>query len=176
MRFRNFSQVFGAGFKTTIGRSRQDAPRFIWEEIGMITERQAKVIRGAGTPAQAEQGSIYSPGVSAETAGAAGLWLGIISLPPGRRTSAHLHAAHESALFMMSGGDVELFTGARLEHRDVIRPGDYLFIPAGLPHVAVNRSDTPAVFMGARTDPNANESVVMLPELDARLVETERLT
>lgn len=127
---------------------------------------QATVLRGAGAAGLAEQGSVYSTGVSAETAGATGLWLGIISLPAGRRTSAHYHAAHETALYMMSGVEMDLYTGAKLEHRDRVRPGDYLFIPAGLPHLAVNRSDVAAVFIGARTDPNANESVVMLPELD----------
>lgn len=67
---------------------------------------------------------------------------------------------------MMSGVEMDLYTGTKLEHRDRVRPGDYLFISAGLPHLAVNRSDVAAVFIGARTDPNANESVVMLPELD----------
>jgi uncharacterized RmlC-like cupin family protein len=35
--------------------------------------------------------------------------------------------------------------------------------------VAVNRSRTQAVFIGARTDPNEQESVVMRPDLDARV-------
>jgi uncharacterized RmlC-like cupin family protein len=46
--------------------------------------------------------------------------------------------------------------------------GDYLFIPAKVPHVAVNRSKTTtAVFVGVCNEPTAQESVVMLPELDA---------
>jgi uncharacterized RmlC-like cupin family protein len=135
----------------------------------------AVVVHGAGS-ALAEQGSVYSSGVSAETTGAAGLWLGIISLPPGKRTGAHYHAAHETALYMMSGVDVDLYTGPNLEHLDHLHPGDYLFIPAGLPHVAINRSDVAAVFMGARTDPNANESVVMLPGLDEEFARRESTT
>ena len=48
-----------------------------------------------------------------------------------------------------------------------MRPGDYLFIPPQVPHVVVNRSDTtPAVFVGARNEPTAMESVVMLPDLN----------
>jgi uncharacterized RmlC-like cupin family protein len=35
--------------------------------------------------------------------------------------------------------------------------------------VAVNRGEAPAVFIAARTDPNEQESVVMLPELDAKV-------
>jgi uncharacterized RmlC-like cupin family protein len=38
-----------------------------------------------------------------------------------------------------------------------------------VPHVAVNRGATPALFVGARTDPNEQESVVMRPELDANV-------
>ena len=41
--------------------------------------------------------------------------------------------------------------------------------PAGVPHVAVNRGETPAVFVAARTDPNEQESVVMRPELDEKV-------
>ena len=139
----------------------------------MSKTSRAVVVHAAGTAAQAEQGSIYSSGISAESAGAGGLWLGIISLPAGKRTGAHFHAGHETALYMMSGIEVDLYTGAQLEHHDRLRTGDYLFIPAGLPHVAVNRSEAPAVFMGARTDPNANESVVMLPELDEEFARAE---
>jgi uncharacterized RmlC-like cupin family protein len=72
---------------------------------------------------------------------------------------------------MVSGREVEVMSGGDLQHRLVVRPGDYLFIPAGIPHVAENRTDTAAVFMGARTDPAANESVVLLPDLDARYLE-----
>jgi uncharacterized RmlC-like cupin family protein len=113
------------------------------------------------------QGSRYAPGISAETVGATSLFLGVITLPPGERTKAHVHARHESAHYMLSGDEVELWTGAHLEHRDVARPGDYLFIPAGMPHVAVNRGRAPAVFVGTRNQAKAQESVVLLPQLDA---------
>jgi uncharacterized RmlC-like cupin family protein len=38
-----------------------------------------------------------------------------------------------------------------------------------VPHVAVNRGETPAVFVGARTDPHEQESVMLRPDLDARV-------
>lgn len=40
----------------------------------------------------------------------------------------------------------------RLEHRDLARTGNYVFIPANVPHVAANRSASPAVFMGVRDE------------------------
>jgi uncharacterized RmlC-like cupin family protein len=124
----------------------------------------------AGEGYQGKQGLNYTPGISAESAGSQALWLGSGTLPPqGGRTKAHLHEAHESAIYVISGDEVELWTGEQLEHREVAHAGDYLYIPAGVPHVAVNRSETPAVFVAARTDPNEQESVVMLPELDEKV-------
>ena len=70
---------------------------------------------------------------------------------------------------MLSGDELELWTGDQLQYRDVVRPGDYLYIPANLLHVAVNRSNQPAVFVGARNEPTAQESVVLRPEMDARV-------
>ena len=132
----------------------------------------ARVVRG-GAEVEAEQGSVYASGISAETVGSTTLWLGMITLPAGRRTTTHLHEGHESALYMVSGQEIDVLSGSELQFRDVIRPGDYLFIPAGVPHVAENRTEIAAVFMGARTDPNANESVVLLADLDARYLEMQ---
>ena len=67
---------------------------------------------------------------------------------------------------MLSGDEAELWTGENLQHKEVAHPGDFMFIPAKVPHVAVNRTGTPAVFVGVRNEPTAQESVVMMPELD----------
>ena len=81
-----------------------------------------------------------------------------------------MHEHHESAFFVLSGSDIELWSGERLENCATAQQGDYLFIPRNVPHVAVNRSATqPAVFFGVRDDPTAQESVVMRPELDGRV-------
>jgi uncharacterized RmlC-like cupin family protein len=129
----------------------------------------AQVVRG-GQPYRSEQGSVYTPGISAQTVGAQMLFLGKVTMAPGDRTKAHIHEHHESAFYVLSGDEIELWSGPGLEHRATARAGDYLFIPARVPHVAVNRSRTePAVFVGVRNEPTAQESVVLLPELDARV-------
>ena len=57
--------------------------------------------------------------------------------------------------------------GEGLRESVVTRAGDFLYIPAGVPHLPVNLSQTePCVAIVARTDPNEQESVVLLPELD----------
>jgi uncharacterized RmlC-like cupin family protein len=136
-------------------------------EMNLLDATQARFVVSGSEPYTSAQGSRYVPGISTETVGAASIFLGAITLPGGQRTKAHVHARHESAHYMLSGEEVELWTGPRLEHREVARPGDYLFVPAGLPHVAVNRGATPAVFIGARNEATAQESVLLLPELDA---------
>jgi uncharacterized RmlC-like cupin family protein len=126
------------------------------------------VVKGSGAYV-AQQGSEYLPGISAETVGAKAIWLGTATIPPGVRTKAHVHERHETAFYMLSGDELELWTGDQLQHRDVVRPGDYLFIPANVLHVAVNRSAAPAVFVGARNEATAQESVLMYPEMDPRV-------
>lgn len=132
-----------------------------------VQPRIGRVVRG-GQPYRSEQGAVYAPGISAETVGATAVFLGVVTLPPGERTRAHVHERHESAFYMLSGDEVELWSGEQLEHREVARPGDFLFIPANVPHVAVNRGATPAVFVGVRDEPTAQESLSMRPGLDAR--------
>jgi len=133
------------------------------------TENLGGVVRG-GELYRGKQGLDYRPGVSAETVGSRALWLGSVTLPPaGGRTKAHIHEQHESAFYMISGEEVEVYTGEQLEHRDIAHASDYLYFPAGVPHVVVSRSEAPAVFVGARTDPNEQESVVMRPELDEKV-------
>jgi uncharacterized RmlC-like cupin family protein len=131
-------------------------------------DRKAIVVKG-GAAYRAEQGSDYLPGISSETVGAKVLWLGIATIAPGQRTKAHVHERHETAFYMLSGDELEMWTGNELQHRDFVHPGDYLYIPANVLHVAVNRGRNPAVFIGARNEPTAQESVVLRPEMDCRV-------
>ncbi len=133
-----------------------------------ISTQVARVVQ-AGKSYEGKQGPNYTPGISAESVGALALWLGSVTLPPGGRTSAHLHERHESAFYFVSGDEAELYSGDQLQHCEVAHPGDYLYIPAGVPHVAVNRGAIPAVFVAGRTDPSEQESVVLCSNLDERV-------
>ena len=127
---------------------------------------RAAVVKGLQSET-ATQGSDYAPGVSAETVGAKALFLGLVTLPPGRRTKAHIHEFHETAMHMVSGESIDMYSGPRLDHHEVVHVGDYIFIPPKVLHVAVNRTGTPVVFVGARNEATVNESVVLHPEMDA---------
>jgi len=127
---------------------------------------RCRVISG-GEGYTGRQGLDYFAGVSAESAGAHGLCLHALTIPAGGRARAHLHAGHESAIYVLRG-DCVLWSGANLEVRQEVHAGDFVYIPAGTPHLPVNASTSePCLGLVARTDPNEQESVVLLPELDA---------
>ena len=127
--------------------------------------RQCVLVQ-AGEAAEGRTGVTYAAGISATTAGASGLCLQLASLPPGARARAHRHAEHESAAYVIEG-EMVLWFGEQLEHKLVARPGDFIYIPNGVPHLVLNASDTePAVAVLARTDPDEQEDVTELPELD----------
>lgn len=122
------------------------------------------VIRG-GQAFAGKQGMTYFAGVSAETVGARQLCMHLLTIPPGGRARAHLHEGHESVVYLLSG-EGEMWYGEGLRQHLLADAGDFVFIPAGVPHAPGNRSRTePLTAVVARSDPNEQESVVLLPEL-----------
>jgi uncharacterized RmlC-like cupin family protein len=119
-----------------------------------------------GETYRGKQGFDYFEGISAESAGARGICMHLLTIPPGGRAKAHMHASHETAIYVLSGVS-EMYYGPRLERHMVVKAGEMLYIPAGVPHLPLNPGPEPAVAVIARTDPNEQESVVLLPELDA---------
>lgn len=95
-----------------------------------------RVVR-PGSGRAGRQGLSYFEGIAAETVGATGICMHIVTIPPGARASAHLHEGHETAIYALSG-EAWTWFGEKLEE-----------------HVV------------ARTDPKQLESLVLLPELDA---------
>jgi uncharacterized RmlC-like cupin family protein len=60
-----------------------------------------------------------------------------------------------------------MWYGEKLERHLVARAGDFLCIPASMPHLPYNLSHAESrVAVIARTDPNEQESIVLLPELE----------
>jgi len=131
----------------------------------MVMGEKCVLVR-AGAAAEGRTGVTYAPGVSAATAGARGLCLQLASLPPGARSRAHRHDHHESAAYVIAG-EMVLWFGQQLEQQVTARPGDFIYIPTGVPHIVLNGSDTePTVAVLARNDGSEQEDVTELPELD----------
>jgi uncharacterized RmlC-like cupin family protein len=120
----------------------------------------------AGEGFVGKQGLRYAVGISAESVGAGGIHMQLVTIPPGGRARAHKHATHETAIYALSG-ESGVWHGTRLEHHAIVKPGDFFYIPADVPHLPYNPSATETVTaVIARTDPNEQESVVLLPELE----------
>jgi uncharacterized RmlC-like cupin family protein len=121
---------------------------------------------GAGAEVSGKQGHLYAPGISAQSVGARRIHLQIVRIPPGGRANAHKHDGHETAIYVLSG-ESGMWYGERLEQHLIARAGEFLYIPANMPHLPYNLSASEScVAVIARTDPNDQESVVLLPELD----------
>ena len=134
-----------------------------------ITNHHAKltcrVVRAANQ-FTGKQALLYSPGISAESVGAQGIHLQILTIPPLGRAKAHKHGSHETAIYALSG-ESGFWYGAKLEEHLNVQAGDFVYIPPDTPHLPYNPSKTDSfVAVIARTDPNEQESVVLMPELD----------
>ncbi|CAM5777040.1 cupin [Labrys miyagiensis] len=120
----------------------------------------------SSTPFIGKQGFSYAPAISSETVGSRSIHMQIVTIPPGARAKAHRHEAHETAIYVLTG-ESGMHYGEKLEHHMVARAGDFVYIPANMPHLPYNLSDTePCTAVISRTDPNEQESVVLMPELD----------
>lgn len=108
-----------------------------------------------------KQGLDYFSGVSAETAGAKAICLHLLAMPPGAEAKPHYHESHETAIYMLEGA-AEFRHGQQLEFVDRVEAGDFIYIPAGVPHQPYNPTQQVARALIARTDPNEQESVVLL--------------
>jgi len=100
-------------------------------------------------------------GISAGTAGVTGLCMHLVVIPPGGKAVPHFHNGYETALYILKGR-AETRYGKGLKQSVINQEGDFLFIPANVPHQPVNLSDTEEVIaVVARNDPNEQESVVL---------------
>jgi uncharacterized RmlC-like cupin family protein len=103
---------------------------------------------------------LYFVGISESTAGAKALSLNLVVIPPGGAAEPHIHRGYETAIYILRGR-VKTLYGHGLRQSAINMAGDFLFIPADVPHQPINLSSTEiAQAIVARNDPNEQESVV----------------
>ena len=101
----------------------------------------------------------YFIGLSGATVGARGLAMHLVVIPPGARAAPHVHVGYETGIYVLQGRVCTRW-GAALEHETVSEAGDFLFVPPGVPHEAINLSATePARAVVARNDPQEQDRV-----------------
>lgn len=147
--------------------SDQRDPILAAAEVSPTTVRNALSVQVI-TPEMAYEGKQKMgivAGVCQQTVGSQALCMHIAAMPPRSRGVVHMHDAHESSLYVTEGCTRTYF-GPNLEHYVDSKAGELLYIPAGMPHLAANLKDEPAKGVLARTDPNEQESVRLLPHLE----------
>ena len=106
----------------------------------------------------------YYVGISKENAGAKGLSMNLVVIPPGASPKAHYHKDFETAIYLLKGR-VETRFGENLKESIINEEGDFVYIPPGVPHKPVNLSKTePALAIVSRNDPNEHENVIAYDE------------
>jgi uncharacterized RmlC-like cupin family protein len=105
-----------------------------------------------------KQGHLSAPAISAQSVGARRMHLQIVRIPPSVSAKTHKHRGHETALWHV------VWREARTAS---LRKGWRLSLHPVQPY---NLSDVEScTALVARTDPNEQESIVLLPELDRQL-------
>jgi uncharacterized RmlC-like cupin family protein len=110
----------------------------------------------------------YFVGISGKTVGAQGLSMHIVVIPPGARAEPHKHIGYETGIYVLEGRVCTRW-GDALENEVVSEAGDFLFVPPGVPHEAINLSATePARAVVARNDPAEQDKVEPHPLSEAK--------
>lgn len=113
----------------------------------------------------------YFLGISGATAGARGVSLHLISIPPGASAEPHIHRGYETAIYLLEGRVLTRY-GPGLRKSMVNEAGDFIYIPPDVPHQPVNLSDSaPARALVARNDANEQENVVLYDPVAAKPVD-----
>jgi|GEM_PF-2833870 len=132
------------------------------------TGTEKKVFVGSPYRSQAifgAQGQQLIPTIKQDLCGTTGLSACVVVMPPGRIARPHLHAYSDIIVVVIEGFAASLI-GPEL--KPIFHgPGEFIFIPAGVMHVAVNLSTARRLIaIETRTDPNFNEDVVVTPQHD----------
>jgi uncharacterized RmlC-like cupin family protein len=120
----------------------------------------------SGAAYEGKQGLTYLRGLTGETVGSHGISMTVLTLPDGARARTHLHRSVETAVYVIDGR-AEMFYGPRLEDHLDCGTGDYVYIPADVPHLVMNRSGAGTTALVAHTAASDQEGIVLLPQLDA---------
>jgi uncharacterized RmlC-like cupin family protein len=98
------------------------------------------------SPAEFDKGTAQTPG-SERTAAiapalgiASAIWGGVFEVEPGSRTAIHHHGEQDTIAYVLSGMS-EVRWGERGEFSARAKAGDFVHVPAFLPHMEINPSE-----------------------------------
>jgi uncharacterized RmlC-like cupin family protein len=100
-------------------------------------------------PDQFDLGTDQTPGsqrraaIASEVGVTSALWGGTFEVEPGARTGVHHHGSQETVAFVLSG-TCEIRWGDKGEFTARAQAGDFIHVPAFLPHMEINPSEVDA--------------------------------
>jgi uncharacterized RmlC-like cupin family protein len=120
------------------------------------------------TPSAFDHDTLQTPGsqrlaaISAKQGIEARIWGGLFVVDPGARTGIHHHAEQETIAYVLEG-ECLVRWGQHGEFSATARAGDFIHVPAWLPHMEINESPTqPFRWVVVRSTPDP--IVVNLPD------------
>jgi uncharacterized RmlC-like cupin family protein len=122
-----------------------DARRTRYQHIGKIM-RMFPPIRIVSPP-EFDAGTAQTPGserlaaVTPQLGIETALWAGLFKVEPGASTGIHHHGSQETVAYVLAGA-CEIRWGAKGEFGAVAKAGDFIHVPAYLPHMESNPSTT----------------------------------
>ena len=120
------------------------------------------------SPDEFDRGTAQTPGSERRAAIAQALgipsaiWGGLFEVQPGSRTGVHHHGEQETIAYVLSG-ICEIRWGARGEAVARAQAGDFIHVPAFLPHMEINPSKQES-FRWVVVRSTATPIVVNLPD------------
>jgi uncharacterized RmlC-like cupin family protein len=131
--------------------------------LAVATDATIRVVGPAGFVADTAQ----TPGSQRLAAIAPGrvdsvLWGGLFVVQPGARTGIHHHGEQQTVAYVLQGA-CEVRWGAHGEYAATAWAGDFIHVPAYLPHMEINRSESEQ-FVWVVVRSTANPIVVNLPD------------
>ena len=108
------------------------------------------------------QGSLRLAAITTESAAGSALWGGVFKVEPGARTGIHHHGEQQTVAYVLTGV-CEVRWGARGEFSASARAGDFIHVPAYLPHMEINPS-TVEPFSWVVVRSTSTPTVVNLPD------------
>ena len=101
------------------------------------------VVRAAEQSDETSQtsGSLRISAISPEHGVTSSMWAGTFVVQPAARTGIHHHGKQDTVVYVLEGESLVRW-GDFGEHSATVRAGDFLHVPAWLPHQEINPSDT----------------------------------
>jgi uncharacterized RmlC-like cupin family protein len=99
------------------------------------------------SPAEFDPGTAQTPGsvrlaaVAPQLGIQSALWGGLFEVKPGARTGVHHHGEQQTIAYVLSGV-CQVRWGLRGEYAARAKAGDFIHVPAFLPHAEINLSDS----------------------------------